>query len=311
MTAGGDDPLFSIVVPTYNRAHLIGATLQTLLAQSERSFEVIVVDDGSTDDTEGAVRRLADPRLFYHRKVNAERGAARNFGARQARGAYLNFFDSDDLAAPRHLAEARALIEVRNRPELVFLRYDVSTPGGPTREVVAPLADRHTGQIPTDALLDGNPLSCNGVFLRRDIALAFPFEEDRALSGTEDWVLWMKLVCRFPMYENRRATSTIVQHEARSVSVASLRSLEQRTSLTAHYLSLDSAFMQRFGQRGVRRVQAQMHSYTALHAALGAHGLDPVLRHLTLAARLRPRELLRRRTLAVVKHLLRNRMFRR
>jgi glycosyltransferase involved in cell wall biosynthesis len=296
-----DDILFSIVVPSYNRAHLIQRTVASLLAQTESSFEIIVVDDGSTDTTGAVVAAITDPRVGYHWKTNGERGAARNYGAARSRGAYINYFDSDDLAHPNHLAEARTLIGLRDRPQAFHLPFDTRTADGRIIARSRPLADRATGQIAADTLLRGNRLSTNGVFLRRDIALAFPFEEDPSLA--EDWVLWLRLIARFPIFEGEMPTSTIIQHEERSVSLATLEQLELRTRLTRECLERDEAFISRFGDRGLNRVDAHMHTYAALHAAMRGYGLAPVLRHLSIAVQRHPQELFRRRTLAALKHL--------
>jgi glycosyltransferase involved in cell wall biosynthesis len=301
----GGAPLFSFVVPSYNRVRLIGRTLESLLAQTEPSFELIVVDDGSTDDTEAVVRGFTDARLRYFRKDNGERGAARNFGTAKARGEYLNFFDSDDLAYPHHLTEARALIHAQRRPPAFHLRYDVRTPDGRLLSVGPRVAAGGRRQIASETLLRGNALSCNGVFVRRDVAQALPFVEERALAGTEDWVLWLRIAARHPLFENDVPTSSIIQHDTRSVVVANLRGLCERTRLARHWLAQDPEFVRRFGTRGLAQVEAHMHTYTALHAAMGGSGLAPVIGHLAQAARAYPRELMRRRTLATLKHLVR------
>jgi GT2 family glycosyltransferase len=96
------DSAVSVIVPTYNRSAWIGATLRTVLAQSHRPHEVIVIDDGSADDTAAVVAGFgADVR--YVRQENAGVSAARNHGARIATGDYLAFVDSDDLWHPRKL----------------------------------------------------------------------------------------------------------------------------------------------------------------------------------------------------------------
>ncbi|CAN5693960.1 glycosyltransferase [soil metagenome] len=93
-------PLFSVVVPTHNRAHLVGRAIASICAQSVSSFELIIVDDGSTDATRHVVEGAADPRLRYVFQGNAGAAAARNHGARVAKGEYLTFLDSDDEALP-------------------------------------------------------------------------------------------------------------------------------------------------------------------------------------------------------------------
>jgi glycosyltransferase involved in cell wall biosynthesis len=95
-------PAVSVIVPTYNRGPWIAATLRTVLAQTHRALEIIVIDDGSTDDTEAVVAGFG-PALTYVRQDNAGVSAARNHGARLASGEYVAFVDSDDLWHPRKL----------------------------------------------------------------------------------------------------------------------------------------------------------------------------------------------------------------
>lgn len=93
-------PRFSIIVPTYNRAHLLPRCLNSVLAQTFTDFEIIVADDGSTDATRDVVRALAclDARVNYVHQENKGAGEARNLGADRAKGQYLTFLDSDDEA---------------------------------------------------------------------------------------------------------------------------------------------------------------------------------------------------------------------
>ena len=117
-------PIFSIVIPTYNRAHLIASTIESVLEQNFRDFEVLIIDDGSNDNTEDVVNKFKNESIRYYKKENAERGAARNFGATRAKGQYINFFDSDDLMYPHHLIAAYNLIQSLERPEFFHLAYD-------------------------------------------------------------------------------------------------------------------------------------------------------------------------------------------
>lgn len=95
-------PLVSIIIPTYNRAHLIGETLDSIIAQSYTNWECIVVDDGSTDHSDEVmnVYLKKDSRFkYYHRPSKYKKGGngARNFGFEMCNGKYVNWFDSDDL----------------------------------------------------------------------------------------------------------------------------------------------------------------------------------------------------------------------
>ena len=97
--------LVSIVIPTYNRAHLIGETLDSVLEQTYTNWECIVVDDGSADDTETVVMDYVnrDTRFQFHKrpeKYKSGGNGARNYGFDVSKGEYVNWFDSDDLMLP-------------------------------------------------------------------------------------------------------------------------------------------------------------------------------------------------------------------
>lgn len=112
-------PTVSVVVPARNRARLLPRAVDSVLRQTVSDFEVLVVDDGSTDSTPDVVRELDDPRIRYLRQAPAGAAAARNLGAREAAGRWLVFLDSDDEARPRWLE--RLLDSVRgNDTALTF-----------------------------------------------------------------------------------------------------------------------------------------------------------------------------------------------
>jgi glycosyltransferase involved in cell wall biosynthesis len=96
-------PTVSVVIPTYNRWPMVGAAIESVLAQSYRDFELIVVDDGSTDDTAREMGTWGSRIRFYQRPRTGV-SAARNHGVRQCRGELIAFLDSDDLWLPNKLA---------------------------------------------------------------------------------------------------------------------------------------------------------------------------------------------------------------
>lgn len=110
-----DQPLVSVIIPTYNRAHLIGETLDSVLAQTYQNWECIIVDDGSSDNAEEVVRSYVkkDSRFkYYHRPEEHLSGGngARNYGFKMSQGEYVNWFDSDDLMVPEKLEEQLKLL---------------------------------------------------------------------------------------------------------------------------------------------------------------------------------------------------------
>ncbi|PIQ22099.1 MAG: glycosyl transferase, partial [Cytophagales bacterium CG18_big_fil_WC_8_21_14_2_50_42_9] len=111
-------PFFSVVIPTYNLADFIFKTIQSVLNQTYPAFEIIIIDDGSRDNTEAVVKAIPDKRIVYQKVENGERGRARNIGTLQAKGDYITFIDSDDLAYPNHLAEAARMVASYKEPEM-------------------------------------------------------------------------------------------------------------------------------------------------------------------------------------------------
>jgi len=105
-------PKVSVIIPTYNRARFIGAAVESVLAQTFTDFELILVDDGSTDETSEIVHRyLDDPRILYIQQNNRGRSHARNRALAVARGAYIAFLDSDDSYLAEKLANQVAYLD--------------------------------------------------------------------------------------------------------------------------------------------------------------------------------------------------------
>ena len=130
---GEGSPDVSVIVPTYNRLHALPASLASLLTAQEIDLEVIVVDDGSTDDTPRVLAAYAD-RIRVIRQANQGAGAARNAGIAAARGEYVAFLDSDDLWHPRKLE--LQLARFASDPDLGLVHPPVRTfPPEPIRYV--------------------------------------------------------------------------------------------------------------------------------------------------------------------------------
>lgn len=104
-------PFYSVVIPLYNRAHLIAETVQSVLDQSFQDFEIIIVDDGSSDNPRPVIEAIGDCRIKLIEQENKGGSAARNTGIEAATGKYIAFLDSDDLWLPHHLEQALPVLE--------------------------------------------------------------------------------------------------------------------------------------------------------------------------------------------------------
>ncbi|MEO7045635.1 MAG: hypothetical protein ABI091_10050, partial [Ferruginibacter sp.] len=172
----------------------------------------------------------------------------------------------------------------------------------PNGKVFKKVNDFVGGQL-NDLLSSGNVLSCNGVFVRKDIILKNLFNEDRALSASEDYELWMRLAARYPLYFSNIITSVVVDHDARSVREVNTKKLIERVSLLLHYLKQDEQVKKIYG-KNFHKIDMELNSYIALHLANKAKGKLKSI-HYTLKAFRNSKALLkRRRFYAIIKNIL-------
>jgi glycosyltransferase involved in cell wall biosynthesis len=184
----------AVVIPAWNSAGLIEQAMRSVRLQTRAPAEILVVDDGSTDDT-AAVAERAGARVI--RQANAGPGAARNAGVRAASSPLVAFLDADDWYAADKLEKSVRAIEELSATAVCSDAWIVVD-----GHVVACKSDRHVVPpvLTLERLLQGNPIVCSTMVVRRDAVLdAGGFDEDRALVATEDWDLWLRLAQREPI----------------------------------------------------------------------------------------------------------------
>lgn len=150
--------LISIIIPTFNRAHLIGETLDSILAQTYQNWECIIVDDGSTDTTEELIATYiaADSRFqFFHRPSDRPKGgnACRNYGFEKSKGVFIKWFDSDDLMKPEFLSIQYQTLLVS--PELDFCAAFCEVfPSNENHQFLNPLVTENSDDLLFDLLYE-------------------------------------------------------------------------------------------------------------------------------------------------------------
>ena len=197
-----DDPdLVSVIVPAFNAARTIDATLASALGQSHRHLEVIVVDDGSHDATDAVVARRAaeDPRLRYIRQPNRGVAAARNRGIAEARGAFIATLDADDLWYPTKIErQIERFRTVGPETALVYAWCYWLAPEGATLGYAPPLC--HEGRVLPQMCLGNLVISASNALVRREAMLAAGgFDETLRMAGgqgCEDWKLYLQIAER-------------------------------------------------------------------------------------------------------------------
>lgn len=295
----GDRPFFSIIVPTYNRGNILPSTLRSILNQEFSNFEVIVVDDGSTDDTKEIVKQIAekDSRINYFFKKNEERSIARNFGILKSSGVYVAFLDSDDILYPNHFMVAFNLMEKNNLPEVGVLGSELIDGSGKSI-----LVRNNFDRSFAEELIHENKILSNAILIRRDIALTVNFIPSKDAILSEDWYLWLRLAARYQFHFDNTITSAAVQHNARSLENINPDRLIASTNIVVEYLKKDAPFLKAYRGK-VNYHFANHYTFVALILALTKERRLDTLKYLLRSIGYDPTVIFRKRFLASVKHL--------
>jgi glycosyltransferase involved in cell wall biosynthesis len=248
-------PFFSVVIPTYNREQRILKTIQSVVEQDFTDWELIVVDDGSTDNTEEVIKTLGNKLIRYFYKVNGERGAARNFGAKQAAGEYIFFLDSDDQIKPGYLKYAHRLIE-ESGTKCLHIPYnllvgDVEKNGPRLRGDIVKLEQKQ------------NRFACQ-VIVHWSCMDEFQFSENRDFKIGEDWYFMLLLLSKYKFEIGKKRLGLIVQHEGRSMVEAPYQVVLDSLDIFIRELRANLSHPEYI----LKNVQHELINLAALHAAI-------------------------------------------
>lgn len=279
---------FSIIIPTYNRAHLIAATINSVLEQIYQDWELIIVDDGSTDSTQVVVSGFQDERIKYFWKENEERNVARNFGVQQASGDYVFFLDSDDLIYKDHLQNAHEFFT--NNSEAVFYHSRYELIGEEGRSQVPELRGD-----PWKHIKKQNKFACQ-FFLKYALAKEYTFCEDSDLKIGEDWLLILQIGNKHQLHYSSEVSSAIVCHEERSMNVANSEVILKSLAVIIRELrAID------FDPSNLKWIEYELRSLALLSRSLSKNKSKVLQDHVKLYTRF-PSRFFSRRSFAILKH---------
>jgi len=187
-------PTVSVVIPTYNRAWVLKRAIDSVLAQGYRDFEILVVDDGSTDSTQGILESYHQ--ICVVRQDHLGVSAARNAGIARAAGRLITFLDSDDLWLPGKLSDQVAFFNTH--PDALICQTEEIWIKNGIRVNPKKRHKKYSGMI-FERCLELCIVSPSAVMIRRCL-----FDEiggfDETLPVCEDYDLWLRVACRFPVY---------------------------------------------------------------------------------------------------------------
>jgi teichuronic acid biosynthesis glycosyltransferase TuaG len=183
-------PRVSAIIPTYNYARYAAAAVESALSQSFKDLEIVVVDDGSTDETAETLRPFGRC-IRYIRQAHRGLAAARNMGIRVSRGRYLAFLDSDDLWLPDKTSMQIAQLDPNPAVGLVYCEAALFTEASPTEIPHSYWAHHPSGRI-LPSLLRHNVVPSPTPMVRREM-----FDQvglfDESLGACEDWDMWIRI----------------------------------------------------------------------------------------------------------------------
>lgn len=251
VNAATTPPAISVVMPLYNKATQVLATVASVIVQTISNWELVVVDDGSTDGGAALVRALSDPRIRVVSQVNAGVSAARNHGIKLAQADLVAFLDADDLWLPEFLSTILALQADYPAACWFATGYEIRPPlgsafesrlGGPAKNFVRGMLPDYFGV----AIFSDPPVWTSATSVQRNAIQAiggFPV----GIGSGEDLLTWARLAARFPLaYEARPLAVFVTSGIERKpdptdrvgVALAQLVSVHPRMKSMRNYLGL-------------------------------------------------------------------------
>lgn len=181
--------LISVIMPTYNAERFITDSIKSIINQSYQSWELIVIDDCSTDGTAEIIESFSDTRIHYYKcEENLGVAQARNFGISKATGEWIAFLDSDDLWAPTKLEKQVSFLEKNETVSFVFTASAFINENGDRLSYILPAPKKVTSK----ELLKQNVLSCSSILIAKKHLVNNPFPICKLIH--EDYVSWLKIL---------------------------------------------------------------------------------------------------------------------
>jgi len=187
----------SVIIPAYNRAGMICEAIDSVLAQTCPALEIIVVDDGSIDNTEVLLAENYKDKLRYIKQKNSGSASARNNGIRQANGEWIAFLDSDDKWLPEKLALQMDVIKSNPEAKLIFTGTETRDSSLHIKLGMFIPTDKHRNDAFINILTECY-IKTSSVILHRDVFQKIGFFNEE-LRGAQDWELFARIVPNFPV----------------------------------------------------------------------------------------------------------------
>lgn len=184
--------MFSIIIPTFNSENTIKTTIDSILKQTFKSFEILVIDNHSTDKTEDIISSFEDNRIkFYKIHNNGMPAVSRNFGIKNAKNEFIAFCDSDDLWSAKKLIICKEYIDRGHE----FIAHDVSLSGSKIKNLIRKTFKRHSSYSLYNIIHNGNPIAQSSVVIKKSILDEVgAYSTEKKFTAIEDAHLWIRIL---------------------------------------------------------------------------------------------------------------------
>jgi glycosyltransferase involved in cell wall biosynthesis len=255
-------PYFSIITPTYNRATLLVETIKSVLDQTFKDFELIIVDDGSTDNTKEAVQPFLSTRIKYFYQQNKRQGAARNLGIKNASGEFVAFLDHDDLWSPIFLETYYKFIQNNPHAQWIHGAFFWFNENYFWKGNTYPVE----GWV-WKYLLKGNLINTLTIAVRRKLLDNIKFDENSLIWPSEDWEFNFRLAIASPCYFQPLPLLFMRNHITRTSTTTQLVQMEK-----AYFFALDKIIKNPFMHNKPAHLKRSALSHGYLFIAENAYG---------------------------------------
>ncbi len=205
----GSNPMVSVILPVFNGADFVAEAIDSVLNQTFKCFELIVVDDGSKDNSEGVMRKFTDNRIIYIKhKINRGVSAARNTGIKASKGKYIAFIDQDDIWMPEKIEKQIAVFESQKNNELGAVFTDLYIERGNNKKLISynKKFDFSVVQAPSVAMIKRSTFDMVGVF------------DESFTSGREDDDLWIRMFIEWKLNFEVLKEALVIKREVNNAT---------------------------------------------------------------------------------------------
>jgi glycosyltransferase involved in cell wall biosynthesis len=254
-------PLFSIIIPCYNQSHFLNDAIHSVLAQDFTDLEILIINDGSTDETKQTGEYFAgtDSRIRIISQTNKGLSNARNTGITNSSGQYLHFLDADDWVLPRCYSEIEKRITNKSL-EVIGVGYSYRTEiNSEPMQVVIPSSSKSV----YPEVLEANIGPCHSFFVPRQLVLELGMFDESLKSG-EDWDLWIRLAKTDVEFSFIEKEFVVYRYVPDSMSRNGFQMYQELKKVFLRGISFDD----RIGENFIRNKEHQINSADALKRIL-------------------------------------------